>query len=123
MQTEHSPVEPMHALKVVAEHITKLLNGDEDGCKVRAQERSDNRFVSSCPNEAFTIYATRHARNSSIWMFPYERFNKTLSQCITNTRNPELNAVKKMEVHWLLTMLECAGYLEQQTRTNFDQSD
>jgi len=32
-------------LQVVAEHITKLLNGDEDGPKVRAQERQNKRFV------------------------------------------------------------------------------
>jgi hypothetical protein len=29
-------------LKVFAEHMTKLLNGDEDGPKVRAAERASN---------------------------------------------------------------------------------
>ncbi|XP_021368398.1 uncharacterized protein LOC110460022 [Mizuhopecten yessoensis] len=286
MQSKHSPVEPMHAIKVVAEHVTKLLNGDEDGSKVRAQERSMNRFANSCPDDAFQIYvkekttlsqmrkrkknqplegtgnvetasepchtgaersfpksrlppapftlnndqkkaansrlaSMRFPKNfgdvpdtlftnicggmkshtwnqlyttgvlryclrgmlgeqqrkslnefllgleglfktptdmdtidqlaerwhitlctmerdfplslqsyvmhllhhlpqyvklygapSNFWMFPYERFNKTLSECITNARNLELNAVKKMEMHWLVSMLGSAGYLE-----------
>ncbi|XP_069103389.1 uncharacterized protein [Argopecten irradians] len=45
-------------------------------------------------------------------MYPYERFDKTLSESITNSKHPELNAVKKMEMQWLLTMLESSGFLE-----------
>lgn len=281
MQEKHSPVEPMHAVKVVAEHITKMVNGDEDGPKVRAQERSMNRFVHCCPDQIYNIYVkekktlgqrnkkrrrdpsegenegddsvdleTRYPKGklppapftlnntekkiaddrlsklrfppnfgdipntlftkicggikthtwhqlftsgalryclrgllgeeqrvslcnflkgletlfqspveianidsmeenwhvvlcqlerdfplaiqsyvmhllhhlpkyirhfgspSNFWMFPYERFNKTLSEAITNSKNPELNAIKKMEMQWLLTLLESSGFLE-----------
>jgi hypothetical protein len=37
-------------LKVFAEHMTKLLNGDEDDPKVRAAERASGHFIGSCAN-------------------------------------------------------------------------
>ncbi|XP_033758044.1 uncharacterized protein LOC117340391 [Pecten maximus] len=56
-------------------------------------------------------YIKQYGPPNNFWMYPYERFNKTLSESITNSRYPELSAVKKMEVHWLVTMLESAGFL------------
>ena len=31
-------------------------------------------------------------------MYPYERFNHTLTESVSNNQNPELNAIKKIEV-------------------------
>lgn len=36
--------------------MTKLLNGDEDGPKVRAAERASGRFIGSCPNSIYSVY-------------------------------------------------------------------
>ncbi|OWF49211.1 hypothetical protein KP79_PYT24455 [Mizuhopecten yessoensis] len=57
-------------------------------------------------------YVKLYGPPSNFWMFPYERFIKTLSECITNSRYPELNVVKKMETQWLVNMLDIAGFLE-----------
>ena len=43
-------------------------------------------------------YIREYGPPANFWMFPYERLNKTYGKCITNTRFPELSAVKKMEV-------------------------
>jgi len=43
---------------VTAEHVTKLLNGEEDGPKLRAEERRRGRFVASCPDAIFRTYCT-----------------------------------------------------------------
>jgi len=32
------------------------LNGDEDGPKVRAQERANNRFIECCPDAVYLTY-------------------------------------------------------------------
>lgn len=36
--------------------MTKLLNGDEDGPKVRAAERASGRFMESCPDSIYSVY-------------------------------------------------------------------
>lgn len=40
----NTPVESMHTLKNVGEHIVGLLSGKRDSMKVRQEERSRNRF-------------------------------------------------------------------------------
>ena len=40
----NTPVEPMHLIKNIAEHIVKLLSGIEDSLKVRQEEKSRKRF-------------------------------------------------------------------------------
>lgn len=273
LQQKNAPVEPMHAIKVVAEHIIKLINGDEDNVKVRAAERACGRSTQLCPDAVYRIYAqekktigqkrsrkeqtssedvveTKFPKNQlpqapyvltptekhqadqrlnqlrvplnfgvvpttlftkivggtkshtwlqlfttgmvrfcirdmlgepqraslvnflclleeaygstvdmdkfedfekrwhqglcmlerdfpvslqtfyfhllhhlpqyirmygppkNFWMFPYERFNHTLTAAISNNQHPEVSAVKKMEVQWLLSMLEHSGFLE-----------
>ncbi|CAG2222941.1 unnamed protein product [Mytilus edulis] len=55
-------VEPVEAktkastVVVVAEHTIKLLNGDEDGAKVRAAERARGRNAELCPDAVYRIY-------------------------------------------------------------------
>jgi hypothetical protein len=39
-----TPVEPMHLIKNIAEHIVKLLSGIEDSLKVRLEEKNRKRF-------------------------------------------------------------------------------
>ncbi|CAC5410523.1 unnamed protein product [Mytilus coruscus] len=39
----------------------------------------------------------------NFWMFPYERFNHTLTEAVSNNQYPELSAIKKVEVQWLIT--------------------
>lgn len=41
------PVEPMHLIKNIAEHIVKLLAGISDTIKVRREEEAHNRFSST----------------------------------------------------------------------------
>ena len=36
--------------------MTKLLNGDDDGRKVRAAERASGRFIGSCANSIYSVY-------------------------------------------------------------------
>ena len=43
-------------MKVFAEHMTKLLNGDEDDPKVRAAARASGRFIGSCPDSIYSVY-------------------------------------------------------------------
>ena len=43
-------------MKVFAENMTKLLNGDEDGPKVRAAERASGHFIGSCANSIYSVY-------------------------------------------------------------------
>jgi hypothetical protein len=45
-------------LNVFAEHMTKLLNGDDDGRKVRAAERASGRFIGSCANSIYSDLLT-----------------------------------------------------------------
>lgn len=40
----NTPVEPMHLIKNIAEHIVKLLSGIEDSLKVRQEEKHRKRF-------------------------------------------------------------------------------
>ena len=40
----NTPVEPMHVIKNVSEHIVKLLSGIEDSVKVRREEQQRKRF-------------------------------------------------------------------------------
>jgi hypothetical protein len=40
----------------IAEHIIKLLNGEEDDVKVWAEERASNRRVNLCPDAVYRIY-------------------------------------------------------------------
>ncbi|CAG2223575.1 unnamed protein product [Mytilus edulis] len=156
LQQKNAPVEPMHAIKVVAEHIIKLINGDEDNVKVRAAERACGRSTELCPDAVYRIYAqelftTGMVRfcirdmlgepqraalvnfmfiGRGIWFHyfllpsfaplapvykdvwstkelldvPYERFNHTLTEAISNNQHPE--------EQWLLSMLEHSGFLE-----------
>ena len=43
----NTPVEPMHLLKNIAEHIVKLVSGISDSSKVRKEEEFRNRFPGS----------------------------------------------------------------------------
>ena len=43
-------------MKVIAEHMTKSLNGDGGDPKVRAAERAIVRFIGSCPNSIYSVY-------------------------------------------------------------------
>jgi hypothetical protein len=43
-------------------------------------------------------YVQHYGLPSNFWMFPYERYNHTLSTAITNNQHPEISAVKKIEV-------------------------
>ena len=43
----NTPVEPMHLLKNVVEHVVRLLPGAEDSRKVRMEEKVRGRFTSS----------------------------------------------------------------------------
>ncbi|XP_069102312.1 uncharacterized protein [Argopecten irradians] len=36
-----------------------MVNGEEDGPKVRAQERFNNRFIYCCPKQIFDVYSTQ----------------------------------------------------------------
>ncbi|VDI17765.1 Hypothetical predicted protein [Mytilus galloprovincialis] len=176
MQHKHAPVEPMHAIKVVAEHTIKLLNGDEDGAKVRAphmvtadlfssgiiqfctsgmlgdpQRRSlvnflllleeasgtsfdmtiidsfeqrwhetlcmvERDFPASLQTFYFHLfhhlpqYIRLYGPPRNFWMFPYERYNHTLTEAVSNNKYPELSAIKKVEVQWLITLLDSAGF-------------
>ncbi|XP_052075815.1 uncharacterized protein LOC127713890 [Mytilus californianus] len=46
----------------------------------------------------------------NFWMFPNERFNHTLTEAVSNNQYPELSAIKKVEVQWLITLLNSAGF-------------
>ena len=50
----NTPVEPMHLVKVIGEHIVKLLSGVEDSIKVRNEEKIRGRFKESNPIEGDT---------------------------------------------------------------------
>ena len=39
-----TPVEPMHLIKNIAEHLIRLVTGIEDSVKVREEEKLHNRF-------------------------------------------------------------------------------
>ena len=39
--------------------MTKLLNGDEDGPKVRAAERASGRLMESCPDSIYSVYVKK----------------------------------------------------------------
>ena len=39
-----TPVEPMHLIKNIVEHVVRLITGSEDSEKVRQEERARNRF-------------------------------------------------------------------------------
>ena len=39
-----TPVEPMHLIKNIAEHLVRLVTGIEDSVKVREEEKLRNRF-------------------------------------------------------------------------------
>ncbi|CAC5395360.1 unnamed protein product [Mytilus coruscus] len=192
MQQQHAPVEPMHAIKVVAEHTIKLLNGDEDGAKVRAAERASGRNAELCPDAVYRIYVkekkslgqpekkkdvaeveessilqTKYPKNelpqapylfsNGITRFLYTRnagypqrtslvnfllvleeaygcsfdmdlidnfekrwhealclmerdFPAALQRQYQNNQYPELSAIKKVEVQWLITLLDSAGF-------------
>ena len=43
----NTPVEPMHVIKGIAEHVVKLLSGIEDSLKVRREEEHRQRFRST----------------------------------------------------------------------------
>ena len=45
----NTPVDPMHLIKNIAEHVVKLITGVEDSIKVRTEEHTRGRFVSSRP--------------------------------------------------------------------------
>ena len=45
----NTPVEPMHLVKNIVEHIVNLLGGREDSLKVRKQEQQSQRFRSAWP--------------------------------------------------------------------------
>ena len=40
----NTPVEPMHLIKNISEHLVKLLSGIEDSVKVRREEQERKRF-------------------------------------------------------------------------------
>lgn len=50
----NTPVEPMHLLKNIVEHIVRLLSGCEDSCKVRMEEKVRKRFPSAWVRSAKT---------------------------------------------------------------------
>ncbi|XP_021342795.1 uncharacterized protein LOC110443119 [Mizuhopecten yessoensis] len=66
LSQRHAPVEPMHAIKVVAEHLVRLLNGTEDGAKVRAEERSRGRFIDYCPDSVYRMHSKKAPPTASI---------------------------------------------------------
>ncbi|CAC5392142.1 unnamed protein product [Mytilus coruscus] len=98
---------------VVAELTFKLLNGDEDGAKVRAAERASEGNAELCPDavyriyvkETFYFYLLHHLQQCirlygpprNFWMFPYQRLNHTLSAAVSNNQYPELSAIEKVE--------------------------
>lgn len=43
--------------------MTKLLNGDEDGPKVRAAEHASGRFMATCPDTVYTV----HVKEESVF--------------------------------------------------------
>lgn len=47
----NTPVEPMHLIKCISEHVVKLISGVEDSIKVRNEETHRMRFTSSWPTE------------------------------------------------------------------------
>ena len=46
----NTPVEPMHVIKNISEHIVKLLSGSKDSMKVREEEKQRKRFRVSWVN-------------------------------------------------------------------------
>ena len=55
----NTPVEPMHLIKCISEHIVKLISGAEDSVKVRSEEKNRMRFTSSWPMEVQVGSATK----------------------------------------------------------------
>ena len=55
----NTPVEPMHLIKCLSEHIVKLLSGGEDSAKVRNEEKQRLRFRSTWPIEVQTGSANK----------------------------------------------------------------
>ena len=51
---EDVPVDPMHLIKNIVEHIVKLINGNDDSVKVRLQEKQLKRFSSAWIKEGET---------------------------------------------------------------------
>ena len=47
----NTPVEPMHLVKCISEHVVKLVSGVEDSVKVRSEEKNRMRFVSTWPTQ------------------------------------------------------------------------
>lgn len=45
----NTPVEPMHVVKCISEHIVKLISGVEDSVKVRNEEKNRIRFPATWP--------------------------------------------------------------------------
>ncbi|VDI20683.1 Hypothetical predicted protein [Mytilus galloprovincialis] len=43
---------------------------------------------------------------------PYEKFNHTLIESISNNQHPEVSAVIKIKVQWLLFSLKNSGFFE-----------
>lgn len=67
----NTPVEPMHLIKGVAEHMVKLICGTEDSAKVRAEERVRNRFPSCWTNDS-------SAKSKSLPPAPFRLTNQDL---------------------------------------------
>ena len=47
----NTPVEPMHLVKCIGEHVVKLISGTRDSVKVRNEEKNRMKFLSSWPSE------------------------------------------------------------------------
>jgi hypothetical protein len=48
-------------------NATMVLNGDDDGPKVRAAERASGRFMESCPDSIYSVYVKEVGENRNVF--------------------------------------------------------
>ena len=90
----NTPVEPMHLIKCISEHIVKLILGGEDSAEVRNEEKQQLRFRSSWPIEVQAGSASKTTLPSAPFRLSKSDM-KIANQCALGIRTPhgtDLNA-------------------------------
>ena len=108
-----TPVEPMHLIKDISEHIVRLLAGAEDSIKVRREEQSRRRFSLSWPTDS-----TRNLLPAAPFTFSREELktanyksNCVRVPCMFDWRPQDLFSSRGMKSHeWKEVM--CNGIIK-----------
>ena len=90
----NTPVEPMHVIKCISEHVVKLLCGVEDSIKVRAEERARTRFCTAwVPDEGTSHKQSKKSKRVVLPPAPFRLTPteiKSVNQRLLSIRTPHL---------------------------------